>query len=92
MWMRATGLVAQVTLGVIRTAVGSLDNVARVVKVLGMVNATPDFAQQPRVINGYSELLIDVFGDRGRGARSAVGVASLPNNWAVEVEGIFEIR
>jgi enamine deaminase RidA (YjgF/YER057c/UK114 family) len=71
---------------------GSLDSVVRVVKVLGMVNATPDFTQQPRVVNGFSELLIEVFGDNGRGARSAVGVGSLPGGWAIEVEGIFELR
>lgn len=70
----------------------NLDQVARVVKVLGMVNAVPDFTQQPRVINGFSEMLIEVFGDNGRGARSAVGVGSLPGNWAVEVEAIFELR
>lgn len=70
----------------------NLDQVARVVKVLGMVNAAPDFTQQPRVINGFSEMLIEVFGDNGRGARSAVGVGSLPGNWAVEVEAIFELK
>jgi enamine deaminase RidA (YjgF/YER057c/UK114 family) len=80
-------------LAAVRTALGdNLDNIARVVKVLGMVNATPDFTQQPRVINGFSELLIEIFGDNGRGARSAVGVGSLPGNWAVEVEAIFELK
>lgn len=69
-----------------------LDNVARVVKVLGMVNAVPEFTGQSRVINGFSELMIEVFGDAGRGARSAVGVGSLPGNWPVEVEGIFELK
>lgn len=69
-----------------------LDRVARVVKVLGMVNATPDFTRQSQVINGFSGLMIEVFGDAGRAARSAVGVGSLPFNWAVEVEAIFEIR
>lgn len=68
-----------------------LDRVARVVKVLGMVNATPDFARQSQVINGFSELMIEVFGDAGRAARSAVGMSSLPFNWAVEVEAIFEL-
>lgn len=70
---------------------GSLDRVQRVVKALGMVNSAPDFTQQPRVVNGFSDTLIELFGDQGRGARSAVGVASLPNNWAVEVEVILEI-
>jgi enamine deaminase RidA (YjgF/YER057c/UK114 family) len=71
--------------------VGSLDNVARVVKVLGMVNAVPDFADQPKVINGCSDLFVEVFGDRGRHARSAVGMASLPFNMTVEIEAIFEV-
>jgi enamine deaminase RidA (YjgF/YER057c/UK114 family) len=80
-------------LAAVRGVLGdNLDGIARVVKVLGMVNATPDFTQQPRVINGFSELLIEVFGDNGRGARSAVGVGSLPGNWAVEVEAIFELK
>lgn len=70
---------------------GDLDRVSRVVKVLGMVNATPDFARQSQVINGFSELMIEVFGDAGRAARSAVGMSSLPFNWAVEVEAIFEL-
>jgi enamine deaminase RidA (YjgF/YER057c/UK114 family) len=69
---------------------GDLDRVVRVVKLLGFVNAGPGFDQQPAVINGASNLLVDVFGDKGRHARSAVG-ASLPFGAAVEVEGIFEI-
>ena len=65
----------------------------RLVKVLGMVNCTPDFGQQPQVVNGFSELLVEVFGeDRGKGGRSAVGMASLPANQPVEVEAIFEVR
>jgi enamine deaminase RidA (YjgF/YER057c/UK114 family) len=70
---------------------GNLDRITRVVKALGMVNSMPDFTQQPMVVNGFSNALIEIWGDRGRGARSAVGVASLPQNWAVEVEAIFEI-
>jgi enamine deaminase RidA (YjgF/YER057c/UK114 family) len=70
---------------------GSLDRITRVVKALGMVNSMPDFTQQPAVVNGFSNALIEIWQDRGRGARSAVGVASLPQNWAVEVEAIFEI-
>jgi enamine deaminase RidA (YjgF/YER057c/UK114 family) len=85
---RLTGLML---LSVLRGAVGSLDNVARVVKVLGMVNAVPDFADQPKVINGCSDLFVEVFGDRGRHARSAVGMASLPFNMTVEIEAIFEV-
>ena len=61
----------------IRLVAGSLDRVARVVKVLGMVNAAPDFKEQPKVINGFSDLMVEVFGDAGRGARAAVGMAAL---------------
>ncbi len=76
----------------LRQELGSLDRVRRVVKVLGMVNCPPGFKDQPQVINGFSELMLDVFGrERGLGARSAVGVASLPSNVAVEVEAVFEI-
>jgi enamine deaminase RidA (YjgF/YER057c/UK114 family) len=71
---------------------GDLDRVARVVKVLGLVNAVPGFGQQPEVINGCSDLLVEVFGDRGRHARSAVGAGSLPRNITVEVEAVVEVR
>jgi enamine deaminase RidA (YjgF/YER057c/UK114 family) len=70
---------------------GDLDRVKRVVKITGFVNATPDYDAQPKVINGVSELLAEVFGDAGQHARAAVGAGSLPLNVAVEVEGIFEI-
>jgi enamine deaminase RidA (YjgF/YER057c/UK114 family) len=70
---------------------GDLDRVARWIKIAGFVNCTPDFAEQPKVMNGASDLLVQVFGDRGRHARAAVGVAALPFNVAVEVDGIFEI-
>ena len=71
---------------------GSLARVKRLVKTLGMVNATPDFKDQPQVINGFSELMAEVFGeDAGVGARSAVGMGSLPGNIPVEVECIFEV-
>jgi enamine deaminase RidA (YjgF/YER057c/UK114 family) len=82
---------ANTMLAALRTQLGSLDRITRVVKALGMVNSAPTFTQQPMVINGFSNALIELWGDRGRGARSAVGVAALPNNWAVEVEAIFEI-
>lgn len=87
---RLTGLnllaVAQATLG-------SLDRVSLVVKLLGMVNAVDDFASHPQVINGCSDLLVDVFGEHiGRGARSAIGVHSLPDNQTVEIEAIFAIK
>lgn len=75
----------------LKAAIGDLDKVVRVVKVLGMVNATPDFTQSPAVINGYSDLLVEVFGDKGRHARSAVGVATLPDGMAVEVEAVVEV-
>ena len=86
---RVTGLCI---LSTVRNTLGSLDRVVRVVKVLGMVNATPDFGDQPQVINGFSELMMEVFGDPGKGARSAVGMGSLPGNIPVEVEAIFEVE
>jgi enamine deaminase RidA (YjgF/YER057c/UK114 family) len=80
-------------LSTVRNTLGSLDKVVRLVKVLGMVNCTPDFGQQPQVVNGFSELLVEVFGaEKGKGGRSAVGMASLPANQPVEVEAIFEVR
>ena len=86
---RQTGLAILATL---RSALGTLDRVQRVVKVLGMVNCTPDFRDHPQVINGCSELFRDVFGpENGIGARSAVGMSSLPGNIAVEIEAVFEI-
>ena len=72
--------------------VGDLDKVKRVVKMLGMVNSDPAFNQQPAVINGCSDLLVEVFGDKGRHARSAVGLASLPNDIPVEIEVIVEVE
>jgi enamine deaminase RidA (YjgF/YER057c/UK114 family) len=79
-------------LATVRAHLGSLDRVQRVIKTLGMVNCTPDFREHPAVINGCSELFAEVFGsDQGVGARSAVGMGSLPGNIAVEIEVIFEI-
>ena len=87
---RQTGLAMLATL---RSALGSLDKVKRVVKVLGMVNSTAEFEQHPAVINGCSELFAEVFGEEaGVGARSAIGMGSLPGNIPVEVEGIFELE
>ena len=87
---RQTGLAMLATM---RAGLGSLDRVKRVLKLLGMVNATPDFENHPAVINGCSELFAEVFGeDTGVGARSAVGMGSLPGNISVEIEGIFEIE
>ena len=78
-------------LSVLRDSLGSLDKVSGVIKVFGMVNATPDFGQQPAVINGCSDLFVEVFGEKGRHARSAVGMGSLPWNIACEVEMIVEV-
>lgn len=75
-----------------REALGSLDRVDFVVKLLGMVNAVPDFKDQPKVINGCSDLFVDVFGDAGKHARSAVGMGSLPNQISVEIEAILAIK
>ncbi len=88
----AARLTALNILSTIRTHLGSLNRVTRVIKVLGLVNATPDFAEHPVVINGCSDLLVAVFGDIGRHARSAVGVGSLPGNIPVEIEVILGIR
>ncbi len=74
-----------------KAALGDLEAIGRVVKLVGFVNSTPDFGDQPKVINGASDLMVDVLGDRGRHARSAVGVANLPFGVAVEVEAIIEI-
>ena len=71
---------------------GDLDRVARVVKLGGFVNCTADFTNQPEVINGASDLMVEVFGDKGRHARAAVGAPSLPRGVAVEVEGVFELE
>ena len=78
-------------LAVMRAELGSLDKVKRVVKVLGMVNAVPEFTDQPKVINGCSDLFVEVFGERGRHARSAVGMGSLPMGIPVEIECIVEV-
>jgi enamine deaminase RidA (YjgF/YER057c/UK114 family) len=79
-------------LAVIKNELGSLNKVKRIVKVLGMVNCTEDFKDQPKVINGYSDLMVEIFGDKGKHARSAVGMYALPFNMAVEVELIVEIE
>ena len=75
-----------------RQALGSLDRISRTVKVLGMVNSAPDFGGHPQVINGCSDLLVEVLGDAGRHTRSAVGFASLPNSICVEIEATFEVE
>src|SRR5262245_16532026 len=79
-------------LAVMKAELGSLDKVKRVVKVLGMVNAVPDFEDQPKVINGCSDRFVEVFGDKGKHARSAVGMGSLPMGIPVEIEVIVEVE
>ena len=78
-------------LGNLKSVIGDLDKVTRVVKVLGMVNADPEFTSPPAVINGCSDLLVELFGERGRHARSAVGMAALPNAIPVEIEMVVEV-
>lgn len=85
---RETGLLL---ISVMKHELGSLDRVNRVVKALGMVNAIPEFGQHPQVINGFSDLMVEVFGEKGRHARSAVGMGSLPNQISVEIEVIIEV-
>lgn len=87
----AARLVGLNMLANVKDQLGSLDRVKRVVKVLGMVNADPMFKEHPKVINGFSDLMVEVFGDSGRGGRSAVGMGSLPGQIAVEVEMILEV-
>lgn len=76
----------------LKAAVGDLDRVVRVVKLTGFVNSTPDFTDQPKVINGCSDLMVEVFGEAGRHARAAVSAPSLPLGVAVEIEAIFEVQ
>ncbi|MCY3670636.1 MAG: RidA family protein, partial [Alphaproteobacteria bacterium] len=83
----ALNLIAQAKAG----CGGDLDRVARVVKLGGFVNCTPDFVQHPQVVNGASDLIVEIFGDTGRHARFAVGAPSLPMGFAVEVDAVFEI-
>ena len=75
----------------VKAAIGDLDKVVRVVRLGGFVNSAPDFLDGPKVLNGASDLMVAVFGDKGRHARTTVGVASLPSDASVEVEGLFEV-
>ena len=86
---RQTGLAILAT---VRSHLGSLDKIVRLVKVLGMVNCTPDFHEQPKVINGFSDLMVEVLGESGKGARSAIGMVALPGGIAVEIEAIFQVK
>jgi enamine deaminase RidA (YjgF/YER057c/UK114 family) len=88
----AMRLTAVALLASLRAEIGDLDRVVRIVKLLCMVNSTPDFQKQPAVADGASDLLVEVFGERGRHARAAVGVASLPFGMAVEVEMVVEVE
>src|SRR5205085_9046345 len=89
----AARLVGLHVLRSVRDELGSLDKVARLVRTLGMVNATADFKRQPEVVNGFSDLMVEVFGEKaGKGTRSAVGMVALPGGIPVEVEALFEVR
>lgn len=79
-------------LATIKAAVGELSKVKRFVRILGMVNATEDFKDHPKVMNGFSDLMVVAFGDAGRGARSSVGMQSLPSDIAVEIEATVELK
>lgn len=79
-------------LAVLKAELGGLNKVKRIVKVTGMVNATPDFTNHPEVVNGFSDLMVEVFGEKGKHARAAVGMASLPRGIAVEVEMVVEVE
>ena len=78
-------------LAVLKEMLGNLNKVKRIVKVLGMVNCDPSFIEQPKVINGFSDLMVEVFGEKGKHARAAVGMASLPRGQAVEIELVVEV-
>jgi enamine deaminase RidA (YjgF/YER057c/UK114 family) len=86
---RQTGIALLSTL---KSEIGDFNKVKRIVKVLGMVNCTPEFTDQPKVINGFSDLMVSIFGDKGKHARSAVGMIALPNNITVEIEMIVEVE
>jgi enamine deaminase RidA (YjgF/YER057c/UK114 family) len=86
---RQTGIALLSTL---KGEIGDLNKVKRIVKVLGMVNCTENFTDQPKVINGFSDLMVAVFGDKGKHARSAVGMIALPQNISVEIEMIVELK
>ena len=79
-------------LSTLKAEIGDLNKVKRIVKVMGMVNSVPTFDKHPAVINGFSDLMVEVFGENGKHARSAVGMSSLPNNIAVEIEMIVELK
>lgn len=84
-------LIAINLLSVLKASIGTLDRVKRVVKIVGFVNAIPEFERHPEVINGCSDLLVEILGERGVHARSSIGVGSLPNNISVEIEAVVEV-
>ena len=84
--------VALCLLASIKAEVGDLSRVKRVVKVMGLVNATPDFTQHPEVMNGFSEVMVTAFGDAGKAPRVAAGAGSLPRGWPVEVDAVIELK
>lgn len=88
----AAKLVAEAQLAALKAEIGDLNKVVRIVKVLGMVNCTSDFENQPEVINGFSDTMVEIFGERGKHARAAVGMGSLPRNISVEIEMIVEVQ
>jgi len=76
----------------LKAEIGDLNKVKRIVKVLGLVQSTPDFKDQPKVMNAFSDLMVEVFGEKGKHARSAVGMSALPANWATEIEMVVEVE
>ena len=90
--IQAARQVGLTILATLKSQIGSLDRIDQIVKVLGMVNAAPDFGSHPKVINGFSDLMVEIFGEAGRAARSAVGMGSLPGNIAVEIEVILKLK
>ncbi|MBT8232922.1 MAG: RidA family protein [Bacteroidia bacterium] len=88
---KAARLIGIAQLGALKDEIGDLNKVVRIVKVMGMVNAEPGFGDQPEVINGFSDLMVEVFGERGEHARAAVGMSSLPRNIVCEIDMVVEI-
>ena len=89
---QAARFTAITLLSALKGEIGDLDKVTRIVKVHGMVNGTTDFIEQPQVMNGFSDFIVEVFGEKGKHARAAVGMGSLPNNIAVEIEMVVEVE
>ena len=89
---QAARLTAISLLSSLKAELGDLNKVKRIVKVLGMVQSTPEFKDQPKVMNAFSDLMVQVFGEKGKHARSAVGMSALPANWAIEIEMVIEFE